>query len=84
MNRLKCNPEINISHILLALTFIIWAFAWKGSVETAIKEESHQREAADIEFSAQMKRTAEILKSVQEEQRLNSAHRIRDEERWDD
>ena len=80
---MKFNSEISLSHILLALTFIVTALSWKASVENTIAKGAYAREAieikmaaADAELAFQLRQTTEILKEMQMDIKLNTAHRI--------
>ena len=70
--KLKFNPEISISHIILALTFIVAAMSWKTSIEFKLKDEQFKRESSDLALSIQLEQTTDILTVLQREVRINS------------
>ena len=84
MTRLKFNPEVSISHIILAVTFIVAAGAWKGGIENQISNEAHARESADLVFSERMENISRILSDIETRVKCNDAHRIKDEALWSD
>ena len=79
MDKLKFDPTISLSHIILAVGLLVSALTWKASVEFTVAAEAHTRELADTKLSASVERVADILDGLEARVRLNDGHRIADE-----
>ena len=82
MSRIKFNPEISISHLIVAVSLLISVVLYTAEIKSDINAEAYAREAADSVFAARMERVSEILDRLEPRVEKNTVHRLTDEAHW--
>ena len=84
MGRIKFNPEISISHLIVAASLLVSVVLYTAEIKTSINEEAYARDTADKVFAERMENITRILSDIEARVNLNDIHRLTDEARWSD